>query len=98
MIDKSRKAVIRAAANKTRKEGAMALAKLGDDVENPLSIMMSYKDRALKAVCQSEEEIQYFELCYLHRSEKAAKEFELWNQGFWASLKNENPKTVTYDA
>lgn len=88
MIDKSRKAVIQAAANKARKEGAMALTKLGDDVENPLSIMMGYKDRALKAVCQSEEEIRYFELCYLYRSEKVAKEFELWNQGFWASFEN----------
>ena len=89
MIDKSRKAVIQAAANKSRKEGAIALTKQGDDVENPLSIMMGYKDRALKTVCHSEEEIQYFELCYLHRSEKAAKEFELWNQGFWASFETD---------
>ena len=86
MIDKSRKAVIRAAANKSRKEGAMALSKQGDDVENPLSIIMGYKDRALKAVCQNEEEIQYFELCYLYRSEKDAKEFKLWIDGFWASF------------
>lgn len=86
MIDKSRKAVIWAAANKARKDGAVALTKLGEDVENPLSILMGYKDRSMKAVCQSEEEIQYFELCYFHRSEKAAKEFELWNQGFWAAV------------
>ncbi|MDY6392220.1 MAG: hypothetical protein SPL80_05230 [Bacilli bacterium] len=94
MIDKSRKAVIRAAANKARKDGAMALTKLGDDVENPLSIMMGYKDRSMKAICQSEEEIQYFELCYLYRNEKAAKEFELWNEGFWSSFGSKS----AYDA
>jgi len=93
MINKSRKAIIREAANKARKEGAMVLTKLGDDVENPMSIMMRYRERALKAVCQSEDEIQYFELCYLHRSEKGAKEFKLWNQGFWASFENGQKKT-----
>ena len=86
MIDKSRKAVIRAAANKSRKEGAMALTKQGDDVENPLSIIMGYKDRTLKAVCRTKEEVEYFELCYLHHNEKGAKEFEVWNEGFWSSF------------
>ena len=92
MIDKSRKAVIRNAAINTRKQATRAIFELDTPCEQPMTLMMSYKEKALKEVCQSEEETKYFEVCFLHGSEKAAEEFELWAEGFWASFKNDQEK------
>ena len=85
MISKSRKAVIRAAANKARKAGSRAIYELGVNVENPIDILMDFKQKAL-AACENSEEEEYFELCYVYQSEKGAEEFALWSKGFWASF------------
>ena len=83
MISKSRKAAIRAAANNARKAGSRAIYDLGENVENPLAILEDHKKEAM-TVCEDQEEVEYFELCYLYKSEKGAKEFSLWNEGFWS--------------
>ena len=85
MISKSRKAVIRAAASEARKAGSKAICELGENVENPMGVLMDFKQKAL-AVCENPEEEEYFELCYVYRSEKGAEEFALWSKGFWASF------------
>lgn len=89
MINKSRKAVIRVAAIKTRKQSVRALFELGESYNKPMSFLMGRKEKAIEEVCHNDEEIEYFEVCYLHGSQKAAEEFELWSQGFWASFKND---------
>ena len=97
MIDKSRKAVIRDVAIKTRKQSVRALFELGETYDKPMTFLMDRKEKVIEEVCHNEEEIEYFEVCYLHGSQKAAEEFELWNQGFCASYERKE-KYSGYDA
>ena len=86
MITKSKKAVIRVAAIKAFKDGVAAVTAQGDNAKNVLDTMLSFKYPAIKKVCSNEEEISYFETCYVYRSQKGADEFAVWNSRFWKSV------------
>ena len=86
MISKSKKAAIRSAAIKAFKDGITAITAQGDNAQNVLGTMLSFKNPAIKNVCSNGEETAYFETCYVYGSQRRAYDFAKWAQNYWATV------------
>ena len=78
-MGRSWKDIIRDAAKELRKK---MVPNLDDCDWHPLKFVPEY-EWARSRVCKTKDEENFFEWFFVFGSEKAAKEFELWNQGFW---------------